>query len=80
MRNNWRDYLLTVDEAEEKENAYIVFEEYEDDKNYDLGFGIFSELYVAKEYAESLNKYADEKNKKYVAKYKDYVNGSYNYL
>ena len=80
LRKDWRDYLLTANEAEEAEVAQIVFEEESGEKNYDLCVGIFSDLEVAKEYASELNKKANENNKKYVANYRDYVAGNYDYL
>lgn len=80
MRKDWENYLLTANEAEEAEVAYIVFEEESDEKHYDLCAGIFSDLEVAKEYANELNKKADSGCEKYVANYSDYVNGSYDYL
>lgn len=80
LRKDWSDFLISADEAEELEEAYIVFEEEASDKHYDLCFGLFSDLEVAKEYASELNKKANENNKKYVANYRDYVAGSYDYL
>ncbi len=77
---DWRDFLITAEEAEELDEAYIVFEEYAPDKNYDMCFGIFKSLQIAKDYAAELNKKANDDNEKYVANYKDYVAGNYDYL
>lgn len=77
LRKNWRNYLLTSEQAEEMEVAYILFEEDKNGtKNYDLTKGIFSELDVAIEYAEAIK----DEEKQYVANYKDYVDGNYDYL
>lgn len=80
LRKDWRDFLISADEAEELKEAYIVFEEYAPNKTYDMCFGIFKDLQVAKDYAVEMNKRANEENKKYVANYRDYVAGSYDYL
>lgn len=77
LRKDWRSYLINESEAENMDNAYIVFEEDEEGtKNYDLCKGIFTDLEVAKEYAEAMN----GKEKNYVANYKDYMDGNYDYL
>lgn len=77
MRKNWRDYLITNYENAYKIEAYVVFEENENEqKNYDLCHGVFSDIEVAKEYADDI--FTTEII--YVAKAKDYFNGDYNYL
>lgn len=77
LRKNWRDYLLTCQQAEELDAAYIVFEECEDgSKTYDLTKGIFTDLDVAIEYAEAIK----DDEKQYVSTYKDYIVGTYDYL
>ena len=81
LRKDWRNFLISADEAEEKEAGYIVFEEDEKgNKIYDLCKGIFSNLEVAKEYDEALNEDVAEENKNYATNYMDYINGSYDYL
>ena len=83
---DWKKYNITLDVDEMLENgeikqAFIVFEEEADSKTYDLCKGIFSDLAVAKEYADELNRFeSDESCKNYVADYSDYIAGSYNYL
>ena len=55
MRKNWRDYLITNYENAYKIEAYVVFEENENEqKNYDLCHGVFSDIEVAKEYADDI--------------------------
>lgn len=77
LRKNWRDYLVTTEQAEEMEQTYIVFEEDSPKgKHYDLTKGIFSDLDVSIEYAEAIK----DEEKQYVANYKDYVDGNYDYL
>lgn len=74
LRKNWRNYLVNGDEVEV---AYIVFEEdSQKPKMYDLCQGVFSNLEVAKEYAESIHTNEDL----FVANYNDYMSGNYNYL
>lgn len=77
LRKNWRDYEVTAEQAEEMEKAFIVFEEEDgNQKNYDLCVGIFSDLEVAKEYAEAV----ERTEKLYIANYNDYIGGNYDYL
>lgn len=74
LREDWRNYLVNGEEVDE---AYIVFEEDEKGvKTYDLCVGIFNDLEVAKEYADSIHTTEDL----FIAKYDDYMNGSYDYL
>ena len=75
MRKNWRDYLVKAEE--DQKVAFVVFEEdSEAGKAYDLVKGIFSDLEVAKEYADSIHNEEDI----FVADYADYVEGNYDYL
>lgn len=76
LRKDWRNFLVTEDEAEELEQAFILFEEDDGSKNYDLCKGVFSSLEVAKEYAEAIS----GKEPLYIADYKEYVNGNYDYI
>lgn len=77
LRKDWRIYEVSWSEAENMDKAYIVFEEDEEGKkNYDLCKGIFTDLEVAKEYAEAITR----KEKNYVSNFKDYVEGNYDYL
>jgi hypothetical protein len=72
-----KKYKIDLEQAEEN-GGFIVFEEYEDGKNYDLAFGLFSDLEAAKAYADEIQR--NDSEPKYVANYKDYVAGDYNYL
>lgn len=70
---------------EQVENTYIVFEEDpENSKTHDLCKGLFFCLEDAKGYSEGLNSYLtlpnDENKRNYVALYKDYIAGCYDYL
>ena len=76
----WEDvkkYKIDLEQAEET-GGFIVFEEYEDGKNYDLTFGLFSDLEAAKAYADEIQR--NDSETKYVADYADYINGDYNIL
>lgn len=70
-------YKIDVEQAEEQ-GGFVVFEEYAPGKNYDLTFGLFSDLEAAKAYADEIQR--NDSETKYVANYKDYVDGDYNYL
>lgn len=70
-------YKIDAEQAEEQ-GGFVVFEEYAPEKNYDLTFGIFSDLDAAKAYADEIQR--NDSEPKYVANYKDYVDGNYNYL
>ena len=70
-------HKIDAEQAEEK-GGFVVFEEYAPEKNYDLTFGIFSDLDAAKAYADEIQR--NDSEPKYVANYKDYVDGDYNYL
>lgn len=70
-------YKIDAEQAEEQ-GGFVVFEEYAPEKNYDLTFGIFSDLDAAKAYADEIQR--NDSEPKYVANYKDYVDGDYNYL
>lgn len=70
-------YKIDAEQAEEQ-GGFVVFEEYAPEKNYDLTFGLFSDLEAAKAYADEIQR--NDSEPKYVANYKDYVDGDYNYL
>lgn len=76
MKNIFK-YKIDAEQAEEQ-GGFVVFEEYAPEKNYDLTFGIFSDLEAAKAYADEIQR--NDSEPKYVANYKDYVDGDYNYL
>jgi hypothetical protein len=76
----WKDvkkYKIDFEQAEET-GGFIVFEEYEDWKNYDLTFGLFSDLEAAKVFADEIQR--GDKEQKYVADFKAYTLGDYDYL
>ena len=75
LRKNWRDYDITLSDEEVKNDGFILFEEYTN-QNYDTCKGVFSDLEVAKEYGEAIH----DDVTLYVAKYSDWVSGSYDYL
>lgn len=76
LRKNWRDYDITDKEPETYKQAYILFEDYNDGKYYDLCHGIFSDLDVAKEYADAIK----EDEKLYIADHKEWLKGEYHIL
>lgn len=76
----WKDvkkYKIDLEQADET-GGFIVFEEYEDWKNYDLTFGLFSDLEAAKAYADEIQR--NDSEPKFVADYADYINSDYNIL
>lgn len=72
-----KKYKIDLEQAEET-GGFIVFEEYEDWKNYDLTFGLFSDLEAAKVFADEIQR--GDKEQKYVADFKSYTLGDYDYL
>ena len=74
LRDNWREFL--AENAASNSDAYIVFEEDDGKKNYDLNKGVFNDLEVAKEYAQAI--FVDENI--YIARFSEYVSGNYDYL
>lgn len=72
-----KKYKIDLEQAEEN-GGFIVFEEYEDGKNYDLTFGLFSDLEAAKAYADEIQR--NDSETKYVADFKAYTLGDYDYL
>lgn len=78
MRKNWKDFYATNEEMEAMEkDLFVVFEEDpEGKKHYDLQLAVFTDLDVAKEYAV----WMEDKEKLYVARFKDYSEGNYDYL
>lgn len=79
----YNEYMLSTEELEEREekedldNLYIVFEEDQTgSKNYDLTKGVFNDFEVAKKYAEDIH----QKEDLFIAEYKKYIEGNYDYL
>lgn len=70
-------YKIDAEQAEEQ-GGFVVFEEYAPEKNYDLTFGIFSDLEAAKAYADEIQR--NDFEPKYVADFKAYTLGDYDYL
>lgn len=76
LRKNWRDYDITDNEPETYEQAFILFEDDDEGKYYDLCRGIFTDLDVAIEYANEIK----EDEKLYIADHKEWLRGEYHIL
>lgn len=66
----WKDvkkYKINLEQAEEN-GGFIVFEEYEDWQNYDLTFGLFSDLEAAKVFANEIQRGTKNKSMSQISK------------